>query len=432
MRNETELRAHCFVNSKIEGDDFVGVKSDGTALSVHFPLGYYFPEDDRLLRRDVVNLITVLTKFSGIKDKTVPFNRSFSRETVDFPIQAYMNLMLRFRNANSTYYTESEVKYTVGKRGKQNWPRTIKNIKPIPQDGGSFVYLDYVVKETASNTEKLITLVHEYLVYESYQRIGFLFPGDEPQQPRIRFDYKMFRGAVFDKLNHTNKGSDIELFENMLAIIGYLGEDGIPQQFYFGTHRFEYVWERLIDYIYGISDKERFFPSSAWILNAEPNKRNAALEPDTIMIVEDKVFVLDAKYYRYGATRLPKHLPESTSINKQITYGEFIATNSGFYQEFGPGMQVYNAFLMPFGKASDKFRHPDNYLHIGEAIGTWKTGQNPYEHVQGILIDIRYLMNNYVRHNHPEIIKLAEMIEQATEQTCPHARGGATTEQNAV
>ena len=47
MRNETELRAHCFVNSKIEGDDFVGVKSDGTALSVHFPLGYYFPEDDR-------------------------------------------------------------------------------------------------------------------------------------------------------------------------------------------------------------------------------------------------------------------------------------------------------------------------------------------------------------------------------------------------
>lgn len=178
--------------------------------------------------------------------------------------------------------------------------------------------------------------------------------------------------------------------------------------------------------------KERFFPSSAWILNAEPNKRNAALEPDTIMIVEDKVFVLDAKYYRYGATRLPKHLPESTSINKQITYGEFIATNSGFYQEFGPGMQVYNAFLMPFGKASDKFRHPDNYLHIGEAIGTWKTGQNPYEHVQGILIDIRYLMNNYVRHNHPEIIKLAEMIEQATEQTCPHARGGATTEQNAV
>ena len=419
MSNGTELRRHCHVNKNIDGDNFVGVKSDSGALSVCFPLGYCLPPDDRMLRHDVINLITVLTKFSGIKDKSIQLNKIFSHETVDFPIQAYMSIMNSFRNANSTYYTENEVRYTVGKRGKMNWSRTIKNIKPVPQDGGSFVYLDYVVKETSSNSEKLITLVHEYCVYESYQKIGWLFPGDAPQKPRIRFDYKMFLGAVYDKLGHTNRDKERELFNSMLAVIQYLGEDGTPQQFYFGTDRFEYVWERLIDFTYGIEDKERFFPHTAWLLRTEPDKKNAALEPDTVMVVDDKVFVLDAKYYRFGATKLPKHLPESSSINKQITYGEYIASQDKFRQEFGSRMKVYNAFLMPFGKNSKLFRQRNNYYHIGEAVSTWKDGKNEYEHVQGILVDIRYLMHNYVRQNHPDIIELAEMIEKATNATCP-------------
>ena len=36
----------------------------------------------------------------------------------------------------------------------------------------------------------------------------------------------------------------------------------------------------------------------------------------------------DAKYYKYGWTQLPKDLPSSSSINKQISYGEYIAINN--------------------------------------------------------------------------------------------------------
>lgn len=60
------------------------------------------------------------------------------------------------------------------------------------------------------------------------------------------------------------------------------------------------------------------FPQTNWMLLDQGDAANPALEPDTIMIVENKVFVLDAKYYRYGDSKRPDHLQKSTSINKQI------------------------------------------------------------------------------------------------------------------
>lgn len=37
-----------------------------------------------------------------------------------------------------------------------------------------------------------------------------------------------------------------------------------------------------------------------------------------------KVFVLDSKYYRYGETKNPNHLPDSSSVVKQIAYAQYI------------------------------------------------------------------------------------------------------------
>lgn len=411
MKGESELRKRCDINSNAEGDRFVGVKSDGDALNICFPLGYCLPSDDRLLRQDILNLITVLSKFSGIKDRRLPAQKMFAQSTVDFPIQAYMSIMNNYMNLG--YYTEKEIKYTESRRGKIDWSRTIKNQTPVPQSG-SFVYLDYIVKESISNSENLITLIHEYCVFESYQKIGWLFTRATPNKPRIAFEEKLFLGTVYKKLSQTFDDKNKELFNSIISMIKYLGDKGISQQFYFGTDRFEYVWQNLIDFTFGIDNKERYFPRTTWNLNSGSDKVNAALEPDTIMVVGDKVFVLDAKYYRYGATRVPAHLPESSSINKQITYGEYVAMRQEFKQEFGPNLKVYNAFLMPFGKNAEVFKHVDNYRHIGEAVSSWKNGIQEHERVQGILIDIRYLMHNYVKHSHPDIIKLADMIEQAT------------------
>ena len=226
----------------------------------------------------------------------------------------------------------------------------------------------------------------------------------------------MFSTVVFDKLGQTFNDKHKELFNSMLAMINYLGEKDVPQQFYFGTERFEYVWERLIDFTFGVSDKSKYFPRTIWHLRNGRQKENNALEPDTIMLSGKKIYVLDAKYYKYGVTGFSAHLPESTSINKQITYGEYIATQQKFKDEFGEDMTVYNAFLMPFDRSKGYFVTPSHMKNIGEGTGEWKENGKEYERVQGILIDVRTLMHNVVRQNHNEILLLCEEIEQAFQE----------------
>lgn len=423
MSNAPALRDHCFISSSTEGDRFVGIRSDGDSLSIFFPLGYTIPADESLLRRDIMNLILVLSKFSDSSDKNIASQHICSHETVGFPIQAYMGIMSAYRNAGFSLYTEQEARYERGRRsGKVSWTRTIKGGKPI-WSNGSPLYLDFVTRGNYSNTEKMITLVHEYCVHESYTKVGFLFPGDEPPRPRLQYEQEVFRSTVHQKKAQIMDDRTNQLLDDMLSMIDYLGDkSGIPQ-YHFGTDRFEYVWEKLIDFTFGEDNKEDYFPRTSWILFDE-EKRNSALEPDTIMVAGNNVFVLDAKYYRYGHTKDASHLPQSSSINKQITYGEYIASMDSLREKFGESATVFNAFLMPYSMSGRKFSVPaaeQRYRHIGEAVSGWKSGKYEYEHVQGILIDIRWLMHNFVRHNEPEIKNLAGLIEAAARRSLPSA-----------
>jgi len=411
---ENDLRQRCRVTTNLEGDTFVGIKSEGDGISVCFPIGYRLPDDDKELRQDVVKLITVLSKYANRQDQRLPVNQMKRPETVDFPIQAYMSIISNYMG--NGYYAENEVRYKENRRGKINWARTIKHQKAHPQ-GNSFIYLDYIVKDSVSNDESLISMVHEYCVYESFQKLGWLYTATMPKEPRLRrFDKPMFTSVVYDKLGQTFNDTHKELFNSMLAIINFLGEKDAPEQFYFGTERFEYVWEKLIDFTFGVSDKKHYFPKTTWHLRSGRQRDNAALEPDTIMLVGNKIYVLDAKYYKYGITGFPVHLPESSSINKQITYGEYIATEQKFKDEFGEDITVYNAFLMPFDRTKKYFPTPSTMKNIGESTGDWKGNDKEYERVQGILIDVRSLMHNVMRQNHGEILRLCNEIERAFEE----------------
>lgn len=417
MGDAFALRDHCFISSSTEGDSFVGIRSDGGSLSIFFPLGYTIPAQESTLRRDILNLILCLSKFSGAYDATLGFQHIRNHETVDFPIQAYMDILSAYRNSTSNLYTEREVRYQRGKTtGKVNWSKTIKYETPIWSNGSPF-YLTRVTRQNYSNNETMIGLILEYCVYESYAKIGFLFPGDEPPKPRLAFDKVLFSSTIMQKKDQVREDRIIALFDDVLAIINYLGDKQASPQYYFGTERFEYVWEKMIDFTFGEDNKESYFPHTSWLLDGN-SRKNSALEPDTIMLVGHNVFVLDAKYYRYGHTCNAQHLPQSSSINKQITYGEYIASMADFRQRFGDHAAVYNAFLMPYSMFSNNFPskgEPQVYRHIGEAVCDWRPERkNEYEHVQGILIDVRSLMHNYVRHSEPEMEKLANLIENST------------------
>lgn len=164
----------------------------------------------------------------------------------------------------------------------------------------------------------------------------------------------------------------------MKAMLIYMDEKPLRSSIFW--HRFfERIWEKMIDRAFGIEDKDKYFPNTRWLTDYGRNRSNTPLQPDSIMIYNGKVYVLDAKLYRYGCNpHRPDFLPNSSDINKQITYGEYIARTKGV-----PVDRLYNAFIMPFNSADNRFFMRDNTGNIvpgftgdignvAEAVGDWK------------------------------------------------------------
>ena len=400
------LLERCRVNTNIENDVFVGIQKKDDYYEVNFPLGYHLSTDEKGLRKDILSLMNVLARYTDKRESEI-YGGLRNDDSTGIPIQAYLYLIKDYFERG--YYKERETFYKVAKKGKINWGRTIKIQKPVMQENEAF-YLEFVVKKNTINEDELITLVHKFCVYESFEKFGWLFTSFVPVKPKTGLTTKMMISVVNNKLQNTFKDQNKQLFKNMLAVLRQLDDDS-QTDFKYGTYRFEYVWEKMIDRVFGISEKADYFPKTSWNLIENKTYDNAFLEPDSIMLYGGKVFVLDAKYYKYGWSGVAGHLPESTSINKQITYGEYIAEAPRFAKG-GQHPTVYNAFLMPYDSKGKKFPTGKPIHYIGTATSDWKSGEQKYENVLGILMDVKYLMGIDSRLDEAEIMKLAALIEE--------------------
>lgn len=405
MTNNT-LFERCSVNTNKESDVFVGIQKVGDIYQINFPLGFHVSDTEKLLRKDILLLLNVLEQNIDRRESTVSVGAvGENKETV--PVYAYLYLIKDFYERG--YYKEKETFYGNAKRGKINWSRTIKNHKPIIQENKPY-YLDFTVKKSTVNENELITLIHKFCVYESFEKLGWLFTSFLPRKPKVGLTTKMMLEVVNKKIQNTFNDRNRQLFYRMKDVLRSIGEDA-RTEFRYGTSHFEYVWEKMIDKAFGIHGKEIYFPKTQWDLKDGKTYKNASLEPDSIMQLNGKIYVLDAKYYKYGQTGIASHLPESTSINKQITYGEYIAEVDKFIKN-GDHPIVYNAFIMPFDANGKVFPSDAPIRYIGTARSDWKRGNNKYENIIGVLMDVKYLMKLDQRLGRSEMIRLAELIEE--------------------
>lgn len=396
------LNDFCAV-SKSEYDDFVGLKFEDGQPKVTFPRGFRLSNDESQTRKDIVRLLAVIQRFSGRQEGASTSSLEGDVQ-LTFPILSYQYIIKDFL-ANG-YYIEKETQYIDGTRGKINWKRTVQKKQPV-YNNGNVVYLDFVVKINKVNNNNMLTRIHEYCVRESFEKLGWLYLTSEtlPSKPKIRFNKRIFVSVLNDALNSTFNDHKRRLFTSMLNIVNSRQEtvDSVDKAAY-GVTRFEYIWEKMIDHVFGEDNKEQYFPHATWHIVSGNSIVSSALEPDTIMLYEDKVYILDAKYYKYGITRNPLHLPGSSSIEKQIVYGEYVQTKKHI-----SGDQIYNAFVMPFDSGSEK--NPYRFVSVGTA--DWKPYDDMsdnYNYVLGILLDTRYLLEQHSKHNASEIEKLSELI----------------------
>ena len=401
------LKEKCYINTNKDKDTFVGIQCLDGDIKINFPLGFSLDStSDSTLRKDILLLLNVLRNFTQQQFNSVP-KSNFVTKNSTFPLFAYLYILKDY--VMRGYYKENIVEYHKSKTGKINWSRTIKTQRPYIQDLNVF-YLDFITKKTVVNENELITLIHQYCVYKSFQMLGWLYTNYLPVKPQLKFNQKLFINILKRKLATTFNDADKLLFKNLIVIVNNENDYSLDNlSFSFGTNRFEYVWEKMIDRVYGETNKTDYFPKTHWHIYDSENlitaSENAPLEPDTIMINDNNIFVLDAKYYKYGVTRRSFDLPGTSSISKQITYGEYIFKNKTSNSK----TKVYNAFIMPFNSS---VQSENRIQYIGTATSEWKNNDFDYEKVLGILVDVKYLMQITNSKNYDAINELSNLIEE--------------------
>ena len=408
-----------------KGSDFVGLNITPDARCVTFPMGYSITSSDNAdiaptLRSEILMLIRKISDCEKLQGERVcRINKNDLRH--DFPIGSILFLIEDFLNRGS-YYTEKEKIMGEGLPGKISWNSTIKRIKPIVSERG-IAFLDFIVHKSRIKQDRLITELHKYCVYKSFELLGFLYTAAMPDQGLINeADVKKNRAYYVSfldsKISETHLELNAELFVHMKNVIqNFDSEDTISSATY-GTNSFHTVWESLVDQVYGTvnrSEMEKYYPCSKW---KKPNgdwlKNNAPLRPDTIMIDDStevkRCFILDSKYYSYAAMKnygadvsednsqvsVADHgsIPGTDSIQKQITYAEFIdksrtrPTNKCPEKyKFDPD-KIFNVFILP-GNVPDG----NGIKYIGYAEADWNTkATEGYRKIHGFLLDTKTVM----------------------------------------
>ncbi len=397
------LKDRCHVAG--EQNRFVGIKADSESAEIYFPIGWHLSDDERILREDIITLLRVLYAFMK-RDALISARGLGATQEVEFPIHAYLKIITRFLN-DGRYYIESEPNYKVGANGQISWARTLRTQKGFVKNG-SLIFSKTVARHLNPNADKQITQIHKFCVHEAFDKLGWLYIANKPELPGRCPSVKESIQILSKKLSCSHKDNEQELFGAMLDMLKYMDKQSADKNYFFGTEYFERVWEGMIDKAFGIKDKSKYFPKTRWRLDYGTDKEKSSLVPDSIMIHKDKFYVLDAKYYRYGQTGNADDLPNSADINKQITYGEYIARN---YLQNSTA-RLFNAFLLPYDMNDNKFKSESVFCRFGEAVGDWKENVNNYERIQGILVDTRFLTYNYLTISEKHKNKLAETIER--------------------
>lgn len=413
------------------GTEFVGLKILNEEKFITFPMGYKTIENEITLdslskaqRKEILNLIATINNCHKLKegDKISCFNnKKFSSS---FPLRSMFYILEDYLDKN-TYYTERETLYTSGHSGKISWNRTIKNIKPTISEKG-IAYLEFIIRKNHIQENQLITELHKYCVYKCFELLGFLYTSFLPERGQITEtdiskNKKSFLQFLQDKIDSTHLEQNLELFIAMYEFINKYSADGEMNDATYGTESFQTVWEDMVEKLFSSitqTQKEKYFyPHAKWSFKI---RRQAPLRPDTIMIQNKKCFILDSKYYSYSALEteddenkeesVKGSIPGSDSIQKQITYAEYIdnTINNNSHPRpdkyrFAPE-NIYNVFILPANNGSKLLDYK------GYATSEWKDNSKNYHYVHAVTLDTEFLMKSYNKNGDEMRKRLANVV----------------------
>ncbi|MBR3252459.1 LlaJI family restriction endonuclease [Candidatus Saccharibacteria bacterium] len=377
-----------FFDARDSVDSFVGARIFETRIDFYFPLGIYFdPTNLELCRKKAFMILSVLSSASA-SNSLLDFSQDFLGSSKD-PFNSFLWVLQDFdKNGLYNLKTKELIK---GYKGKINWKRTFDSV-PFVLDG-DLIYLEPVA-EKSSSVDTIITMIHKYCLALSIEKIGWIFglENTETISELSESEKRYYEYVLLKELRKTFDDRRKILLSHLLRIVnGAIGDAQFADHSELGTYKFSRVWEYMIQRVYGNLPLDEFFPSATWHLLDQGSFKSSELRPDTVLELDGVLYILDAKYYKFGVSRSgADSLPASDSIQKQITYGDHAALK--FSRRFSKGIR--NAFVVPFCGSEGI-----NIEYAGYATAAWRETDREddmeYRKVHLLLLDTEYLIRKY-------------------------------------
>lgn len=394
-----------------KSNDFVGIKFEDNSVNLFVP--QVFRQDENR-KQDLLLFLRSLSIAKSSEKESVKTGEKVNNEV--WPIDSYLWIIHDYLE-NGFYYNREKV-YSKSNSGKIEWKKTLKQV-PIYSDGNIIYDKLITSKMTASND--IVAQTYKLCLKQSLERIGWIFNYNFYVEIQQLFSVNEMINSIKKELNQTFDDIKKLRYNHLLKILNNSdGNNLISNAYSYGIENYYYVFETMIDKLFdGLkeNEKKKYNPNGYWQLNNQKVKKASELRPDTILKRNDVTYILDAKMYQYGVTHDVKDLPETQSIQKQITYGDHAYHNHKLHDT-----KVRNAFILPYNKKLEIFVEDPNTLkyndgnlaYFGQAYTDWRDGdqQKDYEKVYAFGIDFNYLQRNYKTIDTDIINNLCTVIEE--------------------
>ncbi len=385
----------CIPTTGKKNNSFVGIRANNSLIEVCYPESLRLSSVENQQRQEILALIKSIslakTKYAEASEIFVAKNTG-----ENFVVDAYIWILDDY--VQHRRYTNVEKEYRENVRGRINWKKTMRQT-PIVSDS-NIVFKNFVV-EIKHQQDNLLTEIYKYCVRVASNAIGWLIGIITDETESISFNKIAYLQAIQKELESTFDDEKRKRLNIMKSIVSEISsEDDLSSSFSYGVNDYSFVYERMVDSLYGNVKKiQDYYPNGEWSLRCFDKAFSSSnLRPDTVIDLVKGTYILDAKFYRFGTTKSKADLPNTTSIQKQITYGEFI--NNIYHPK-----KVVNAFVMPYNKKNNPFGLKGNLECIGFSTAKWKEQNNSFEYVFALLLDMQFLLSNWFKDNTEEYRK---------------------------
>lgn len=389
---------------KVKNKEFVGFKFSNKQIQLFYPESLFLHLDnDDLLRKEIYALFKSFKLSLNAKvesnDKS-PFE--LNGDICEYPLESYIFIIDDYL-INGILTKKRKIERINGK-GKINWKKTMKFTPYLNEDNTPF-YIQTYNNEKITSYEK-ISEIYIFCVYEAIKKFGCWFYG--LRENRIRTKYKslnnqikkMYIECLDNELSNTfNEDLRLKILNMKKIVVGAYDQNNHLCSM--GISEYHSVYEKLIDNVFGNVNVDEYYPLAFWVKN-DIKRDSSYLREDTIRITDGCAYIIDAKCYANDS------YPDTSSIAKQIIYGEHLYENNEELIKKNPKRsfskdRIYNFFIQPSKSAE---LGEKSIVYSGEyAITSWKTQDRSFEKVYLLYISMNKLLMNWAYNENVDFLK---------------------------